>query len=137
MSQAADQMRRNPEHHRSLPFAGVTHLGLCQRSVMLGWFGPRCQYVANNSKRSPVAISLPHFEYNQAAGNVVSAMAVDDDQPTKAVLHEVIKQAGQRIRAFGARPRGFPQNPSDDANCPARTVARTAHGHPNAPPRGA
>src|SRR5688572_17505275 len=91
-------MRVEAEHHGGFPFAGVAHLALLERGLGFPRFA--AEGPIRGEKQEEVvalAMALAQFESSLAAGDVVAAVAVDEDEPFETVLEEIFDEAVEEI----------------------------------------
>lgn len=106
VAEIADEVRCEAQDHRGFPFAGVAHLPLVQRGLGFPRLGSEAPVRGEEQEEVlAVTVALPEFEHGLASGHVVSAVAVQEDDPLEAVVDEVPGEAGEEVEVGPRRRR--------------------------------
>src|SRR4051812_24774305 len=99
-----DELGRDLQDHRRLPFAGVTHVGLLQAWVKFLRFGTEQPIRSEQQQKIRAAsILLALLENCLPARHVVSPMPVDDHNAAKPLVNEVLEQVSKNIEISAGR----------------------------------
>src|SRR5262245_60114612 len=99
-----NEMWRDAEDHRSLPFASMPHLPLMDAAIGFVWSASQVPISRRQKKQVAAATSaLSDFKDCLPCRHIVAAMAVKKDQPCKSVMEKVLHQAAQEIEVDARR----------------------------------
>ena len=91
-----DELRRELQHHRRLPFARVPHRGLNQ--WLIRWRRAKRPISRGEKKQvAAFAVALAQFKDRLPAGNVIAAMPVEKEKAAKSVLQKVSRKTVEQI----------------------------------------
>src|SRR5688500_6645306 len=100
----ADEVWRKPQHHGGFPFASVPHLVLGKVRIRAG--GLRAKIPVSCEETQHVVtqpLFLAQLEDGLASGDIIPAVAVDEEDPAKTVLQKIVGEPLEQIEIDSRR----------------------------------